>query len=257
MHNEILEIMSIRDIERYRAVIRDDILSLVPEMKPAVGFDGGPHHDETVFEHLLWASEEVSPKYPLIRFSALLHDIGKPHTWNGEHFRHHAQKGAEMAEKIMDRLGGFDKAEQAFVKKLIASHMMKPLTQLNDNTIVSKIRDMEAFGVSWRDFLRLRLADRHGTGNWRNRRAVSPNLPYARDMIRRIREAQSNFEAKSRQKSHNPLAVSGRDVMRTMEIPEGPKVGKILKFLYDNYPHDNRDELLNGIMKIKNSYFPN
>ena len=48
-----------------------------------------------------------------IRMALLLHDIGKPYSYqedgNIRHFKGHPQKSAEMAEKILHRLGYSDK----------------------------------------------------------------------------------------------------------------------------------------------------
>ena len=60
-----------------------------------------------------------------IRMALLLHDIGKPYSYqedgNIRHFKGHPQKSAEMAEQILQRLGYTEK-EVEDICYLIANH---------------------------------------------------------------------------------------------------------------------------------------
>lgn len=59
------------------------------------------------------------------RLAVLLHDIGKPHSYqeNGDirHFKGHAQKSAEISRKILTRLG-YEEKQIEDVCFLIANH---------------------------------------------------------------------------------------------------------------------------------------
>ena len=85
----------------------DELLSLIPELKPCIGFDQKhPHHHLDVFEHTLLALS-FSPKDFEIRLTLLLHDIGKPFSFYEEdgvrHFPNHAERSKEISEFILER----------------------------------------------------------------------------------------------------------------------------------------------------------
>ena len=75
-----------------------------------------------------------------IRMALLLHDIGKPYSYqedgNIRHFKGHPQKSAEMAEKILHRLGYSDK-EVEDIYYLIKNHdALIDVNRINENNIV-------------------------------------------------------------------------------------------------------------------------
>lgn len=86
----------------------DIILNLIPELKAEIGFQHNhPHHHLDVWNHTLTALE-YSPKDFEIRLVLLLHDIGKPYSYQEEknirHFKGHAMKSSYMAFKILKKL---------------------------------------------------------------------------------------------------------------------------------------------------------
>ena len=90
--------------------INDNIYYLqqmIPEIRYCIGFDQNhPHHHLDVWEHTLLALS-MSEKDFDIRLCLLLHDIGKPFSYQDEevrHFRNHAKVSAEMSRKILSRL---------------------------------------------------------------------------------------------------------------------------------------------------------
>lgn len=102
----------------------DNILILIPEIKDMIGFNHNhPHHHLDVWNHTLLALS-MSPNDFEIRLVLLLHDIGKPHSYQDEkirHFRGHALKSAEMAFKILERLN-FSEDEILELCYLIKEH---------------------------------------------------------------------------------------------------------------------------------------
>ncbi|MCS6801246.1 MAG: HD domain-containing protein [Chloroflexota bacterium] len=82
------------------------MVNIIPEllemlqMPPVKGY-------KDVFRHTLLVVERIPPE-PLLRWSALLHDIAKPRTMSWEHgavhFRGHERVGEEMATEILRRL---------------------------------------------------------------------------------------------------------------------------------------------------------
>ncbi len=82
---------------------------VVPEILPAVGFDQrNRHHCYDVWEHTVRALAAVPPE-PVLRWTMLLHDLGKPaaftldHAGQG-HFYGHGERSVQLAQTALDRL---------------------------------------------------------------------------------------------------------------------------------------------------------
>lgn len=101
----------------------------IPELAPTVGFDQrSPHHAYDVFTHTAHVLEAL-PGDLILRWAALLHDIGKVPTFTQDatgrgHFYGHAQAGAEMADAVLRRLAAPDALREEAVF-LIARHMAR------------------------------------------------------------------------------------------------------------------------------------
>lgn len=82
----------------------DDLLSLIPELKDMLGFEHKhPHHHLDVWNHTLHALS-LSEKDFIIRLVLLLHDIGKPYSYQeGEvrHFKKHLTISVYMSFNIL------------------------------------------------------------------------------------------------------------------------------------------------------------
>lgn len=98
----------------------------LPEICHTYGFEQhNPFHCYDVFEHAIKSTSFI-PCELTLRLTMLLHDIAKPFTWQncyGESdcFPQHELLGAQMAEKILNRLH-YDKATIKEVVKLIRHH---------------------------------------------------------------------------------------------------------------------------------------
>lgn len=109
--------------ELYNILMKDDVvgsinnnldilLNIIPEIKDMIGFPHNhPHHHLDVWNHTLLALE-YSPKDFEIRLVLLLHDIGKPHSYQDEeirHFKGHPIKSELISYNILKRLNVDDK----------------------------------------------------------------------------------------------------------------------------------------------------
>ena len=85
----------------------DFLLSVIPELKFMVGFNHKhPHHHLDVWNHTLEVVRNVDSDLEL-RMAALLHDVGKPFSYQeGEvrHFHGHPEVSARMSQGILERL---------------------------------------------------------------------------------------------------------------------------------------------------------
>lgn len=104
-----------------------DVLAVVvPEIVPMFGFaQRNPHHDRDVWEHTIAVTASI-PAQPVLRWAALLHDIGKPHCFSLDdhgvgHFYGHGARSTDIAETVLRRLR-FDNATRERVVLLIKHH---------------------------------------------------------------------------------------------------------------------------------------
>ncbi|MBI4133229.1 CCA tRNA nucleotidyltransferase [Candidatus Uhrbacteria bacterium] len=213
--------------------------SIFPELEEGVGVSQNKHHIYTVFEHnvksLAYAAKK---KYSLlVRVAALLHDVGKPKTKRGEGenstFYGHQVVGERMVLNMLDQL----KFPREFTEKvalLVREHMF--VYDPDAVTLAGVRRLLRRVGPeNVPDLIKVREADRIGSG-------VPKAQPY------RLRYLQAMIE-KVQQDPVSPkmLKLKGDTVMRLLDIPPGPRVGKILAVLLEDVLDDpslNDDEKL-------------
>lgn len=96
----------------------DYLFDLIPEIRYMVGFDHmHPHHHLDVWNHTLLALSQAPNNFD-IRLALLLHDIGKPFSYQERdgvrHFKNHPKVSAIMVYDILNRLN-YDKQ---FIEKI-------------------------------------------------------------------------------------------------------------------------------------------
>lgn len=111
----------------------DYLVNLIPEIKMMFNFPHNhPHHHLDVWNHTLLALSKSPSDYE-IRLVLLLHDIGKPLSYQDEdgirHFKGHADKSSEISYLILKRLL-FDENEIKRLCYLIKYHDT-PITKDN------------------------------------------------------------------------------------------------------------------------------
>lgn len=101
------------------------IFKIIPELKAEDGFDQrSPWHIYDVWNHTLAALSNSGQDLEL-RLALLLHDIGKPTSFQDDgsvrHFKGHAQKSAEIASKVLNRLD-YNEEQRKRICYLINNH---------------------------------------------------------------------------------------------------------------------------------------
>lgn len=124
LKNKIIEILMSDNIINCINENLDVVLEVIPELKDMIGFEHNhPHHHLDVWNHTLLALS-LSPKDIEVRLVLLLHDIGKPHSYQDEevrHFRGHAKVSREIAFEVLKRLN-FEDDEISKLCYLIEEH---------------------------------------------------------------------------------------------------------------------------------------
>ena len=208
------------DLLRYEPIITQ----VIPELKPAVGFDQhSRHHAYDLYTHIAHVTGNVPKELP-IRWAALLHDVGKPGTFTRDeqgsgHFYGHAQEGAKLADQILHRLKApTDLREQ--VVELVEQHMTPLLPQ-------RKVlrRRLSRLGVQRvQRLLELQEADMGSKGTGLHPEETE-HFRQLRILLDRILEEDACLTLRD-------LAVNGHDLMQ-LGIPAGKQLGKCLQSLLD------------------------
>ena len=86
----------------------EELIEIIPEIKYMIGFPHNhPHHHLDVFEHTLLALSFTDFDFEQ-RLCLLLHDIGKPFSYQDaevRHFKGHPEVSAKMSKIILERFG--------------------------------------------------------------------------------------------------------------------------------------------------------
>lgn len=116
--------------ERLRELARSgELKELFPEVYAMIGVTQPPefHPEGDVFEHTMIMLRHMVFPDPLLGWSVLLHDVGKPLTRSVEpsgriRFFGHEEKGAELAENILKRFG-FEDEDASVICHAVRNHM--------------------------------------------------------------------------------------------------------------------------------------
>ncbi|MGD8744596.1 MAG: HD domain-containing protein [Candidatus Woesebacteria bacterium] len=222
---------------------------VLPEMEEAFGVEQkspGRHHIYDVGTHSMLSLKHVAEKNkdPIVRFATLIHDIGKPETYkklkNGTiTFYNHEVVSGRIAKKIAKRLK-FSKKQTEKFYKLVRFHQFTLDEKQTDSAIRRFIGKVGKENVP--DMLDLRVGDRLGGG--------------ARETSWRLEEFKKRLvEVQKQPFTVHDIKVSGNDVMKILDLEAGPRVGEVLKKLYNEVVEkkvpNNKKELIKRLKEMK------
>lgn len=190
----------------------------LPELIPSVGFEQNKFHIHDVFEHTLWVLERT-PEDLILRWSALFHDVGKPHTLSvdpdgSRHFYSHETVSEDLAKKRMKDLRFSTDDSRAIAS--IVRHHMRPL-DCGAPGVRRIIRDLGPQLTRWRTF---KSAD------------APPTIPVEEfeKVANRFDQMLQTELKKLSGPSYGKLAITGDD-LKALGVKPGPQMGKLLKEL--------------------------
>ena len=239
VRSELTKLLCGRNVD---AVLREfsDVLAVpIPELRPMFGFaQHNPHHDRDVWLHTAAVVEHIPPE-PVLRWTMLLHDVGKPPCFTVDdrgvgHFYGHPKVSAELAETACRRLR-MDKRTAHQVVTLVQWHdrdiprtekaIARAVHQLGEGTFRQLLAVKRADNLAQHPDYRYRLAD----------------IDRAEEILNTLLEKQACFSLRD-------LAVNGRDL--TALGLRGPAIGQTLNALLaqvmDGALPNQRDALLNA-----------
>ena len=215
---------------------------ILPELTKGYGMKQPGHHIHDVFTHSVEALRHCKNENWVVRFATLIHDIGKPATYLEREgkptFYNHEVTGSRIAKDVADRLH-FGKVDRDKLFMLVRWHMFTVSEFLTDAAIRRFIKRVGPENTE--DMLDLRIADRLGSGS----KETSWRLEEFKERI---------IDVQKHTPSVNDLVVDGNNIMQILGIPPGPKIGEILKKLFEEIledPTKNTREYL--VEKIKRS----
>jgi poly(A) polymerase/tRNA nucleotidyltransferase (CCA-adding enzyme) len=219
----------------------------LPELDRCVGVTQNEYHPDDVYWHSLKVCDAAPRARLLVRWAALLHDLGKVDARqvlveDGVErvvFYGHEALSAQMTEAILTRLR-YPRDFTAACRHLVAEHMYRYDASWKASTVRRFMRRIGEDHLD--DLLALREADCRS-------RQLDGELAQLADLRTRIDE-----ERRARAVMRvNDLAVDGLDVMRETHLPAGPAVRRVLEELLDRVTEapalNTRENLLEILRK--------
>jgi putative nucleotidyltransferase with HDIG domain len=221
---------------------------ILPELDRCAGVTQNEYHPDDVFVHSIKTCDEAPRDNLLVRWAALLHDVGKvdqKQTVSDEKlgervvFYGHQFVSAETAARVLRRL----RYPNEFVQKcegLIRHHMFNYEAEWKSSTVRRFIRRVGEENLA--DLFALRAADarsRGPSGDAKGLDELETRIQHELDQKHTTRIAD--------------LAIDGRDVMRECGVGPGREIGKILsealEIVLEDPGMNDRDALLQWLGK--------
>jgi tRNA nucleotidyltransferase (CCA-adding enzyme) len=212
---------------------------ILPEIIPSYDFEQNDFHRFDVFEHTL-AVLDNAPSSPLLRLSAVFHDLGKPATLSvGEdgrrHFYKHEIESTHLTKQALKRLRCSNKLIHDV--SLLVRYHMRPLN-CGPAAVRRLIKDLGPLLEPWMEF---KVADSLGA-------KVTPS-----DINAAIGNFKKMLEEQLKKGDFLTLAIDGDD-LKQLGVSEGPIIGNIINSLRDIViaePANNTREYLLTLVKEK------
>lgn len=220
---------------------------ILPELEKCFGIvQEGPKHDRVydIGEHSLLTLKRTPSTDPLVRLAALLHDVGKPDTFRtapdgNVTFYNHDIVGGKIVQKISRRLN-LSKKQVDKLYRLVRWHLFTVDEKQTDSAIRRFIKNVGLENIE--DMMVLRVGDRLGGGTVK---AISWRMKKYQERIKEVLKKPFSI---------SDLKVNGNDVMETLKIKPGPKVGEVLQKLFDevleNSSKNDSEYLLRRIKEL-------
>ncbi len=254
---ETLNISAMVSAER----VRDELMKLLNSGLPSIGFecmrksgllklwlpeldscyeiDQNKFHVHDIYYHSLYSCDAAPADKPLIRLSALLHDVGKVSTRrvgdDGDYtFYNHEVIGARLVRKILKRLK-FSNIEIETVNNLVINHMFHYTDDWSDGAVRRFMRKVGVENIP--DLFVLREADRIGNGS---RSGLPEPIMKLQSRIDKVIEAENAITVRD-------LNIDGNVIMEKFGLNPGPVIGRILHELLEivlDHPDMNTGEIL-------------
>lgn len=178
------------------------------------------HQEGDVYTHLLKALHDIPKDFvsPEVVWAVLLHDIGKPATFQKRadriHFDSHAELSARMAGAVLRRLK-FSRAMTSKITWMIEHHMTIGF--------IPEMRRAHQAALFWHpwfeDLMKLHYCDEHGS------------KPIDLSLYHHVMELYKEFKNEKLLEDHFKPILSGEDLQKEFGLKPGPKIKEVLHAL--------------------------
>lgn len=243
IHDEFVKMLSAQKPSIGIEYMRESgLLNLVmPELEVCYGVEQPRQfHKWDVYWHSLYTCDALPADNYALRLAGLLHDIAKPSCKVDMTFYNHDVKGLETAENILKRLK-FSNADVAYVGNLIKNHMYNYTSEWSDPAVR---RFMKRVGVDFlEDLFKLREADICAM----EKETINTHLSYLKKRIAKVLKEENALHIRD-------LKVNGEDVMKILNVGQGPKVGEVLGALLEKVLDDPVQNDRENLIRMIESY---
>ncbi len=221
---------------------------ILPELDEGCGVAQNKHHIHDCYKHNLLSLDYATKNdFSMhVRIAALLHDVAKPRVKEGEGsestFYNHEIVGAKMTQKILERLK-FSRKDIVKIVKLVRYHLFYyNVGEVSESSIRRLVRQVGIENID--ELLQVRMCDRIGSG-------VPKAEPYKLRHLRYLIDKVSQDPI-----SVKMLKIGGNDLMKSLDIKPGPRIGWILNIILSYVlldPLNNNKDFLEAEARRLNS----
>jgi len=220
---------SMRELDKFGILER-----ILPELSACKGIQQPTefHQEGGVLTHVFKSLHDMPAEWVTkeLVWALMLHDIGKPDTYEEKpdriHFNGHAELSAKIASKVLRRFK-FSRAEINKISWLIDHHMTVGF--------IPEMRHAHQIGLflhPWfEDLMKIHYCDEHGTH------------PVDLSLYENIMKMYKEFKDKKLLEDHFKPKLTGDDLQKEFGLEPGPKIKEILNTL--------REERIEGTVKTK------
>jgi tRNA nucleotidyltransferase (CCA-adding enzyme) len=209
------------------------LADVLPELAAGIGLAQNRHHSEDVWAHSVRVCDGLGADDRILRLAGLLHDVGKVGTVApaGEDrpdentFHGHESEGARLVDEVIGPRLRLSNEDRGRVAHLVACHNFP----LEGWTGAGRRRFLRRVGTGHLDaLLALKAADLGAK-------------PGAEERLARLARLREELEAEAAARpalETTHLAVDGRALMAHLDLPPGPRVGRLLRALLERVLED-------------------
>ncbi|MGD8610300.1 MAG: HD domain-containing protein [Desulfobacterales bacterium] len=253
VRDELFKMLQVAGSQPYlRQMADNDLLfTLFPELADLKNCRQNRHHQFNAWEHTLLAFYRLEgllksgtpsatvagaeltggiaeSRFPLLKFSILMHDIGKPSTQQADrngtlHFYGHERRSAQMAKPICRRLKCSNQVSETV--QFLVRHHIRPLHlytahQQQNASARAITRFFIKCGAYLPELLLIAAADALGKTEKYRRQSTA----YVAFLV----QLKQDFETEFKPRASRPKLISGQDLIAEFELKPSPLFKKIL-----------------------------
>lgn len=238
-----------KEIGQWFRICHNIVFRMIPELKRCYAFEqNNKYHIHTVYDHMLYVTDNCETDDFEIKLAALLHDIGKPDKYTEDalghgHFYGHPEKSFEIAEELLKKDLRLDNKTLNNVLTLIRYHdIMVASTRTSVKRALNKLGP-ELFNK----YLILKDADIKDHVNLVNIQNKITDIPKVKQIAQDILAEDACFSLKD-------LEINGQDIMNVTKSKPGKHIGIILQSLLEQVINEeienNRDILTEKALEL-------